>query len=169
MRLAARRIKNSTRTEPTMSDTPPGIQPQPVPQQPAVPSDLRPLVIVCYFLFLIACVNGLTALIGVVIAHTRRRDAVGTVWQSHFENLILVFWVFVAALLIAIVSLPFGLLANFSFFFLPHPTAILIWPPWLFLLPVIFGLVVFPILVLWYFYRTIKGLIRAAESRPYRG
>ena len=91
-----------------MSDTPPGMQPQPVLQQPAVPSDLRPLVIVCYLLFLIACVNGLTALIGVVIAHTRRRDAVGTVWQSHFENLILVFWVFVAALLIAIVSLPFG-------------------------------------------------------------
>jgi uncharacterized membrane protein len=152
-----------------MSDTPPASQPQP-PPEPVAAADLRPLVLVCYFLFLIACINGLTALIGVVIAHARRRDATGTIWQSHFENLILVFWVFVAAFLILLVSVPLGIWANFPFLFLTHPPySILIWTPWLFVFPLIFGLVVFPVLVVWYFYRTIRGLIRAAEARPYRG
>jgi hypothetical protein len=77
--------------KPDMSDTPPATQPA-----PAAPTDQRPLVLLCYFLFLIACINGLTAVIGVVIDHTRRREAAGTIWQSHFNNLILVFGVFVA-------------------------------------------------------------------------
>ena len=123
----------------------------------------------CYFLFLIACINGLTALIGVVIAHAQRRDSAGTIWQSHFDNLILVFWVFIAAVLIAILSWPLGLWAMFSLPVLSNPAAWLIWPAWLSIFPLTFGAVVFPVLVIWYFYRTIRGVIRAAESRPFRG
>lgn len=148
-----------------MSDTPPLDQPQPA---PAAPVDLRPLVIVCYFLFLLACINGFTAIIGAVIAHIRRRDAAGTVWQSHFANLILVFWVVVAAVLILILGFPLGLWASFSYQFFTHPWFFLIWPPWFLIFPFVFGLIVFPVLVVWYFYRTIRGLIRAAEARPYR-
>ena len=147
-----------------MSDTPPVTQPK-----PAVPADQRPIVLICYFLFLIACINGLTALIGLVIAYSQRREAAGTLWRSHFDNLILVFWVFVAAVLIAILSWPLGLWALFVLPFLAHPTALIVWPAWLLIFPLTFGLVVFPILVIWYFYRTIRGTIRAAEGRPYRG
>lgn len=148
-----------------MSDTPPLDQPQPA---PAAPADLRALVIVCYFLFLLACINGFTAIIGAVIAHIRRRDAAGTVWQSHFANLILVFWVVVAAVVILILGFPLGLWASFSYQFFTHPWFFLIWPPWFLIFPLVFGLIVFPVLVVWYFYRTIRGLIRAAEARPYR-
>ncbi len=147
-----------------MSDTPPASDPQP--QQG---TDLRLLVIVCYFLFLIACVNGLTALIGVVIAHSRLRQSAGTVWHGHFENLILIFWVLLAALLIAMVSWPLGVWALFAAFIFQHSPSVLIWPPWLFIFPLLFSVVVFPVLVVWYFYRTMRGLVRAAEARPFRG
>ena len=150
-----------------MSDTSPTPPSQPAPA-PQLPADLRPLVIACYFLFLIACINGLTAIIGVAIAHARRRDAGGTIWQSHFDNLIMVFWVMVAAALIAMLSWPLGIWAAVSAAFVDHSSGILIWPPYLFVFPIVFALVILPALVLWYFYRTLRGLIRATESRPYR-
>lgn len=149
-----------------MSDTPPAIEPQPAPGPAA--ADLKGLVIVCYFLFLLACINGFTAIIGVVIAHMRRRDAAGTVWQGHLDNLILVFWVLIAALLIAALSFPLGLWANFSYQLFTHPIVFFFWPPWFLIFPFLFGLVVLPVLVIWYFYRVIRGLVRAAEARPYR-
>src|SRR5438105_10396578 len=94
--------------------------------------NLRPLVITCYFLFLVACINGLTALIGVAIAHARRRESVGTIWQSHFENLILVFWVFVSVVVIAILSWPLGLWAAISTMFIMHYPVQPPWPPFLY-------------------------------------
>ena len=148
-----------------MSDTPPANQPQPAPTMAA---DLRPLVIVCYFLFLLACINGFTALIGAVLAHLRRRQSAGTIWQSHFDNLILVFWVLIAAFVVVALGFPMGVWANFSYQFFAHPSIVLLWPPWFLIVPMVFALVVFPVLVVWYFYRTIRGLIRAAETRPYR-
>lgn len=151
-----------------MSDTSPTPSSQPAPA-PQATADLRPLVIACYFLFLIACINGLTAIIAVAIAHARRRDAGGTIWQSHFDNLILIFWVIVAAVLIAMLSWPLGIWAAVSAAFIGHSSAILIWPSYLLVFPIVFALVIFPVLVLWYFYRALRGLIRATESRPYRG
>jgi len=150
-----------------MSDTPPAVEPQPAPYSAS--PDLKALVIACYVLFLLACINGVTAVIGVVIAHLRRRDAAGTVWQSHFDNLILVFWVFVAAVLILFLSFPLGLWANFSFQFVAHPFTFVVWPPWYLIFPFLFSVIVLPLMVVWYFYRNIRGLLRAGDGRPYRG
>jgi len=36
-----------------------------------------------------------------------------------------------------------------------------------FTLPLVFGFLVFPILVFWSFYRLIRGLIRVMEERAY--
>src|SRR5256885_6032509 len=93
-----------------MSDTPRMSASQPA-AGPGATGDFRPQVIVCYSLFLLVCVNGLTAIIGVAIAHARRREAECTVWQGHFENLIVVFRVFVPALLIAMLNSPLGIWA----------------------------------------------------------
>ena len=60
-------------------------------------------------LFLIACVNGVTAIIGVIIAYVKRRDAVGTIWDSHFNNLILVFWVMVGAAILGFLTWPIAI------------------------------------------------------------
>ena len=140
------------------------ISPAPIP--PAPPhdatggaSDLRSLTIVCYVLFLLASVNGLTAIVGVIIAYAKRRDATGTIWQSHFNNLILVFWVMVGAAVLGFLTWPIAidaLLAAWPVF----------WPPAL-TLPFAFWFLGIPLLALWYLYRVIRGLLRASEERPY--
>ena len=140
------------------------ISPEPIP--PAPPrdaaggaSDLRSLTIVCYVLFLLGSVNGLTAIVGVIIAYVKRRDAEGTIWQSHFNNLVLVFWVMVAAAVLGFLTWPIAigaLLASWPIF----------WPPAL-TLPFAFWFLGIPLLALWYLYRVVRGLIHASEERPY--
>ena len=69
-----------------------GAPPPQLPQSEAPDmASLRTIVMLCYVLFLIACVSGVTAIAGVIIAYVKRHDAVGTIWESHFNNLILVF------------------------------------------------------------------------------
>src|SRR5271154_4271509 len=73
----------------------PGRRGNPTMQNDPVPAaSERPAVLIGYGLFLlaIAC-GGITALIGAVIAYARRDEARGTVWESHYRNLIRVFWV----------------------------------------------------------------------------
>jgi uncharacterized membrane protein len=136
----------------------------PVPRgpQPTDPTSqsLRTLAIVCYVLFLVAIVNGLTAIAGVVLASLKKGDAQGTIWRSHFENLIVVFWV---VLIFAIVWL-----ASFPVSFWMFWTHSFVWP-WVPVLGVPFAirLVAFPLVVVWYLYRLIRGLVRASEDRAY--
>ena len=123
-------------------------------------SSLRSIVMLCYVLFLIACVNGVTAIIGVIIAYIKRLDAKGTIWESHFNNLIVVFWAMVGVTLLFFLSWPFAFgwwFAN-GFVWLWAPTAAL---------PLLLGFILFPVLAVWYLYRVIRGLIRAGEDRPY--
>jgi uncharacterized membrane protein len=123
-------------------------------------TSLRSLVVLSYVLFLLACVNGVTAIVGVIIAYVKRRDAMGTIWESHFNNLILVFWVMVGATLLFFLSWPFAFgwwFAN-GFDWLWAPTAVF---------PLLFGFIFFPVLAIWYLYRVIRGLIRAGEDRAY--
>jgi uncharacterized membrane protein len=100
---------------------------------------LRTFTIVVYALYLAAFCNGFTALIGVILAYVKRADARGTPYESHFTNAIEVFWVGLVVSLAAI--------------------------PLLFLFGL--GIIVYCGLVVWYLYRTIKGLVRTLESRAY--
>ena len=144
-----------------MSDTSQiGAPPPPFPHDEAADaSGLRSITMLCYVLFLIACVNGVTAIAGVLIAYVKRHDAMGTIWESHFNNLILVFWVMVGATLLFFLSWPvaFGWWFANGFVWL-WPTAVL---------PLLFGFILFPVLGIWYLYRVIRGLIRAGEDRVY--
>ena len=142
-------------------------EPSPLPQPARIPdettggvSDLRSLAIVGYVLFLLACINGLTALIGVIIAYAKRRDAGGTIWRSHFDNMITVFWIMVLAAILGMLSWPLWLSGAFT------QGWVFLWPP-VFTLPFVFAFLIFPLLVIWYFYRVISGLIRASDERPY--
>ena len=118
------------------------------PPEPLVPpakqgavsgTDPRTMVLICYGLYLLGCVNGLTTLIGVIIAYVKRDDARGTGWASHFDNLIVVFWVSLVVFIVGALT-------------------------WIFLI----GFVFWFVLVIWYLYRTIRGVIRAVEHRPFR-
>lgn len=96
----------------------------------------RTLTLICYVLFLIP--TGLTTVVGVVVAYLKREDARDTVWATHFDNLITVFWV---TLIVGVVGMA------------------LTW--------VLIGFVVLGVLAVWFYYRCIRGLIRASDDRPY--
>jgi len=98
---------------------------------------LRTTALVVYGLYLASLFTAVTGLIGVIVAHLKRGEAAGTVWESHFDNQIRIFWV--------------GLVVGFMGLAL---TLVLI--GWL----VLFGVFV------WYLYRTVKGLLRAVDDRP---
>lgn len=55
-------------------------------------ASLRRLTLVIYGLYAFSWVFGVTALIGVIVAHVKRDDARGTVYESHMTWLIRTFW-----------------------------------------------------------------------------
>jgi uncharacterized membrane protein len=102
-------------------------------------SDTRLMAIVVYGLYLVGwpCLH-LTTIAGLIMAYVKRDDARGTIWESHFRNQIDTFW---TVLIVGLISIPL------CFVFVG--------------IPILIGLFV------WSLYRTIKGLIRAIEHRPY--
>ena len=99
----------------------------------------RIMAIITYGLFLAGWPTlHLATIAAVILAYVQRGESQGTIWESHFTNVIHTFWT----------SLIIGALA----------------------VPLCFVVVGFPILgllVIWFLYRTIKGLVRAIDSRPY--
>jgi uncharacterized membrane protein len=98
----------------------------------------RTLTIVIYLLYLASLVNGITAIIGVALAYAKREDARGTPYDSHFSNAIEIFWIFLVGMMVAV--------------------------------PLCFVLIGIPLVValyIWVIFRTVKGLVRAIDGRPY--
>jgi uncharacterized membrane protein len=129
-------------------------------------SGLRTVLLIAYGLFLLAPFNGITVLAGVVLAYVKRGEARGTVWESHARNLIHVFWIglAVSVAVLAVILWSFGGLlfslnaTNGN----PPPAfvgALVVLVPALWLICVVAAV--------WYFYRTLRGLIRAIEGKAY--
>jgi|GEM_PF-2369638 len=138
------------------------------PQNPT--SDERLLVLLSYGLFLIAA-GGLTALIGVIIAHVRLAHALGSIHESHYRNQIRVFWTMLIVALAMMFVFTMGM--GFSLFSLisPFTPGWPFWPGamvgagWMMLLPLagLFSL----LLVLCYYWRLLRGFMRALDDKPY--
>ncbi|HEY5339213.1 MAG TPA: hypothetical protein VIJ85_13485 [Rhizomicrobium sp.] len=142
-----------------MSDTPIGGAPQSAPAPAAEGSDARIMAIVCYVLYIAVFTNGLTGIVGVVLAYVKRGEARGTIWESHFINLIHVFWTGIIAIAIFLGLAGLGAWGVFSTAQTNQFT------PMILVLPVIWlGFVGY---FVWYLYRTVKGLVRAIDSKPY--
>jgi uncharacterized membrane protein len=147
-----------------MAETSSG-NPSPAPMQPgeARQSGLRTAAMICYVLYLVAFITGLTAIIGVIIAYIKKPDAAGTVWESHFKSLILVFWAMIAVLVLGLVSLPISLVSMGALF-----DGGFAWPALsAFALPLLAWMVLVPVFVIWFLYRMIRGLMHAADDKPY--
>ena len=71
--------------------------------------DLRIAALIAYGLCLAAVMNGFTAVVGLVLAYVKRSDARGTVYESHFENLITLFWVSLVIGILLAGALMFGI------------------------------------------------------------
>jgi uncharacterized membrane protein len=136
-------------------------------QVPDRPAGERLLTLVCYVLFILALVNGLTFLIGGVLAHVRRGGALGTIWADHYRNMILVFW---TAIIVAVLTMGMvlsGLLAAASLALWPGWTS-----AWLFGLPLLgaggaLAMAMWLIFAIWYLYRILRGFFRALDDKPY--
>lgn len=119
-----------------------------------------------YGLFLIApASSGITALIGVVLAYVRLDDARGGVYESHYRNLILAFWIWFSVIFVAaafalagMAGVALTLLRSWpsSGFALYHSTLLL-------------GLVFLGVVVtcFWYYWRLIRGFVRLLDDKPY--
>ena len=100
---------------------------------------LRGSAIIAYVLYLVGWPTlHLATIAGLVLAYIQRGDARGTMWESHYNNLIETFWI---ALVVLVVAIP--------------------------LCFVIIGIPLLLGLAIWVLYRTIKGLVRAIENQPY--
>lgn len=121
---------------------------------------LRQSVMVAYALMLSACVVGVTAPVAVILAYIRRAESVGTVWHSHFRNVITVFWSLVAAVVVGLATFPLALGAYLSGGFgWPIVPALAI--------PLLVWAIGVPVLALWFLYRMVRGVIHASDGRPY--
>jgi len=99
----------------------------------------RLMAIVAYVLFLVGWPTlHLATIAGVVVAYLQRGDSRGTIWESHYDAIIHTFWV---SLIVGVVAIP--------------------------LCFVVVGFVILGGLMIWFLYRTIRGLVHAIESRPY--
>jgi uncharacterized membrane protein len=132
----------------------------------------RLLVLLGYGLFLIAPpAGGLTALIGVVIAHIRLAHAMGSIHESHYRNQIRVFWTMLIFAIVMMMLFTMGM--GFSIFSLAWPFSFgwPLWPGaivgvgWAMLLPLA-GLLSL-LLVVWYYWRLLRGFVRALDDKPY--
>jgi uncharacterized membrane protein len=140
---------------------------------PPLPEDghERLLVLLAYGLFLIAPAGGLSALIGVIIAHVRLTHALGTIHESHYRNQIRVFWTMLVLAVATMFAFTFGM--GFSLFSLlwPFTPGWPVWPgvlvgaSWAMLLPLV-GLLSL-LLLLWYYWRLLRGFLRALDDKPY--
>ena len=120
---------------------------------------LRILALVAYALFVFAFCNGVSAIAGVVIAYVKRDEARGTPYESHFSNMITMFWTAAAVIALFIAAAGFGAVTILS---APHHQPQLSWigygvAAWL-------CAVVFAV---WYLYRAVAGFVRALDGKTF--
>ena len=126
----------------------------------------RNSVLVAYGLYLLGAVTGgLTTLAGMILAMVRLDSARGTLFETHYRNMILVFWIWLAVVVSAgamvltgVAGVAFSLLAV-------GPLGGLAMIPAGFALGLI-GLGVLATCV-WYYWRLVRGLVLAVDDKPY--
>lgn len=121
-----------------MTDVPP--EPAAPQAQPVVAAaeDPRTMVLVAYGLFIGGFIVPLLPIAGLILAYIKKKDVVGTIWATHYRNLIQTFWV--------------GLIASLIGFVLMF---------------VLIGLLVVIAVLVWYLYRLVLGAVKAIEHKPF--
>ena len=91
---------------------------------------------IAYGLFAVGFLNGITVIIGVVLAYVRRADVQGTFLESHFTYLIRTFWISILGAIIGALLTIIGI-----------------------------DFLLMLALAIWIIYRIVKGWIRLADGR----
>ena len=119
----------------------------------------RTFAIVCYVLFIAAFMNGLSAIVGVVLAYIKHDEVRATIWESHFSNLISVFWAGMAMTVLLLAMFAGGAFGIFTATQTNSFNGAIALMPLAGIAGVLF--------LIWYLYRTIKGLIYAVDGKPF--
>jgi uncharacterized membrane protein len=99
---------------------------------------LKNLTLVVYGLQVLSVFVGVTAIVGIIINYVKRDDAVGTLYESHFDWQIRTFWWGLAWSIVGFVLLfAFGL-----------------------------GLIVWFVAGIWAIYRVVKGFLKLNDNQP---
>jgi uncharacterized membrane protein len=99
---------------------------------------LKNVAMAVYVLQALSFLWGLTAIVGIVINYVKREDAIGTIYESHFNWQIRTFW--------------FGLLWGFVGFVL--------------VLALGLGFLILFAAWIWMIYRVVKGWLKLTEGKP---
>ncbi len=122
-----------------MTDVPPEPTVPPAAQPAvAVAEDPRTMVLVAYGLFIGGFIVPLLPIAGVILAYVKKKDVVGSIWATHYRNLIQTFW---AGLI--------GSLISFVLMF------------------VLIGLLALVVVLIWYLYRLVLGAVKAIENKAF--
>jgi uncharacterized membrane protein len=100
--------------------------------------NLKTLSIIVYCFYFSSYLVGITGIIGIIIAHLKKGDAAGTVFESHFSNQIKIFWI----------GFGLSILGGVLIF-------------------VTIGWFIIIGTAIWALYRSIKGLLRAIDGKAY--
>ena len=127
----------------------------------------RVYVLAAYGLYLLAVVHPGLTLIGFIIALVRRGQARDPLYQSHYRNLLTVFYAMLLFFLLMLLAALFGMMgwamsgfwhpATMGMFFWWWPMPMM-WP---------FLAILWLVLGIWYLWRVVGGFIRALEEKPY--
>jgi uncharacterized membrane protein len=99
----------------------------------------RGTAILAYLLYLLGWPTlHMATIVALILAYVQRSDSRGTIWESHFSNIIETFWI---SLIVGVVAIPLCFVGV--------------------------GFLVLGLLFVWFLYRAIKGLIRALDNRAY--
>ena len=101
------------------------------------PEKARTLLLITYGLFGLSLINGMTAIAGVIIAHIKVNEVTDPFLQSHYRWLIRTFWLGLTGAAIAAV-----------------------------LMIIYIGMLLMPVVALWFIYRLVKGFLRFNENQP---
>ena len=100
-------------------------------------TDPKIWAIAVWGLYLAGIVNGVTALIGLIIAYVKRGELAGTPYESHMTYAIRTFWILLLGVIVGMV-----------------------------LALVLIGYVLLLVLAVWSLYRMVRGLVLALDGRP---
>jgi uncharacterized membrane protein len=104
---------------------------------PAALRPLRTLTWVVYALYAVSFMLGLTALAAIIINYVKRPAVVGTVYASHFAWQIRTFWIGLAGMVLAVLTMV-----------------------------ILIGWVIAALTLVWSVYRLVVGALRLMEDRP---
>ena len=99
--------------------------------------DLKTYAWIVHGLYVAALATGFTGVAGVIVAYLKRREAVGSIYQSHFEYAIRTFWIGLALSAV-------GLVLCF----------------------VLVGILVLALVGIWWLVRVIRPIMALLDNRP---